>query len=313
MVAMHESFFLKSIACLVLPVILGGLTTMAIAAMPNPPTDEELAALRHEARSYEHGEGVAKDPMRAISLYCDGAKYGDAEAQYSLGWMYANGRGVPRNDEMAAYFFQLAANQGHEQSRKMVRYVGETTAPIPECMIVQVQTDPEIVAEDVFADWYEGANAAQRKILDLVRKISPEYGVNAQLAMAVIRSESNFEPTAVSPKNAQGLMQLIPDTSKRFNIKNPFDPEQNIRGGLAYLRWLLAYFEGNVALVAAAYNAGEGAVNRYRGIPPYAETRGYVKQIITAFEKSDHPYDPNVTAPSPELPRIRTKKHVSRY
>ena len=74
-------------------------------------------------------------------------------------------------------------------------------------------------------------------------------------------------------------MQLIPETSARFNVKKPFDPVQNVRGGLAYLRWLLAYFKGNVALVAAAYNAGEGTVERYRGVPPYAETRAYVQRI----------------------------------
>jgi soluble lytic murein transglycosylase-like protein len=103
-------------------------------------------------------------------------------------------------------------------------------------------------------------------------------------------------------------MQLIPETSVRFNVKKPFDPEQNIRGGLSYLRWLLAYFEGNVQLVVAAYNAGEGAVNRYRGVPPYAETRGYVKRITELFTPAEHPFDPGVTSPSPELSRIRLAK-----
>jgi soluble lytic murein transglycosylase-like protein len=126
----------------------------------------------------------------------------------------------------------------------------------------------------------------------------------------VIRTESNFNPAALSNKNAQGLMQLIPDTAARFNVRQPFDPEQNLRGGLAYLRWLLAYFEGDVSLVAAAYNAGEGAVNRYRGVPPYAETQGYVKRIISIFKRDDHPYDAKVTTPSPELPRIRSPRGV---
>jgi soluble lytic murein transglycosylase-like protein len=99
-------------------------------------------------------------------------------------------------------------------------------------------------------------------------------------------------------------MQLIPETSARFNVKKPFDPVQNVRGGLAYLRWLLAYFKGNVALVAAAYNAGEGAVEKYRGIPPYAETRAYVQRIKRYFRRDDHPFDSTVTDPSPELARI---------
>ena len=108
-----------------------------------------------------------------------------------------------------------------------------------------------------------------------------------------------------SNRNAQGLMQLIPETAARFNVTKPFDPVQNIKGGLAYLRWLLAYFRGDVTLVVAAYNAGEGAVNKYRGVPPYAETRGYVQQIRAYYRKLQHPFDPRAADPSPELARIR--------
>jgi len=262
------------------------------------PTPSELYSLRMEARSYEHGEGVPKDALRAASLYCDGARYGDAEAQFSLGWMYANGRGVARNDEIAAYFFKLAAAAGHQQAQKMLRFVGDAVSPTPECM--------RVVVDDMGTDADEFPNSPERqKVVELIRKLAPEYGVSPRLVMAVIKAESNFEPTAVSPKNAQGLMQLIPETSQRFNVRKPFDPEQNIRGGMSYLRWLLAYFEGDVALVAAAYNAGEGAVNRYRGVPPYAETRGYVKRILSIFKKDVHPFDPEITTPSPELPKIR--------
>lgn len=262
------------------------------------PSSLELESLRVEARSYEHGEGVPKDPLRAARLYCDGARYGDAEAQFSLGWMYANGRGVERSDETAAYFFKLAAAVGHQQAQKMLRFVGDSVAPAPECMRV---VDDEIGPD---ADEFL-ASPARKQVVELVRKLAPEYGVSPRLVMAVIKAESNFESTAVSPKNAQGLMQLIPETSLRFNVRKPFDPEQNIRGGMSYLRWLLAYFEGDVALVAAAYNAGEGAVNRYRGVPPYAETRGYVKRILGIFKKEIHPFNPEVTTPSPELPKIR--------
>lgn len=290
---------LSSFAAL-LAALLCALPLAAQAAIEDP-TSGDLVILRNEARAYEHGEGVLKNPQRAASLYCDGARYGDAEAQFSLGWMYANGRGVSRSDEMAAYFFKLAAEQGHAQARKMLRFVGDTAAPMPDCMRPSLA---DIEADDAYSD----ASPAQQKVFGLVRKLAPEYGVSTRLVMAVIRAESNFQPTAVSPKNAQGLMQLIPETSTRFNVKKPFDPEQNIRGGLSYLRWLLAYFEGNVALVAAAYNAGEGAVNRYRGIPPYAETRGYVKRIMGHFKKDEHPFDPGVTTPSPELPKIRATK-----
>lgn len=284
--------------------VLFCVTSIATAAEVAEPTKDDLANLRVEARSYEHGEGVPKDPLRAASLYCDGARYGDAEAQFSLGWMYANGRGLERSDEMAGYFFGLAANQGHEQAKKMLRFVGVSALPMPDCMKIPVaEPEPE--------ELYQPTTPAQQKVFSLVSKLAPEYGVSSRLVMAVIKAESNFEVTAVSPKNAQGLMQLIPETSARFNVKKPFDPEQNIRGGMSYLRWLLAYFEGNVALVAAAYNAGEGAVNRYRGVPPYAETRGYVKRIMGIFQKDAHPYDPAVTTPSPELPRIRIARTLS--
>jgi hypothetical protein len=276
---------------------------LPVNAAIDDPTSSKLDIMRNEARSYEHGEGVPKDPARAASLYCDGARNGDAEAQFSLGWMYTNGRGVPRSDEVAAYFFKLAAEKGHLQAQKMLRFTGEKVAPMPECM-------RNSFADIDFEDAFKGSNPSQQAVLALVRKLAPEYGVSPRLVMAVIRNESNFEPSAVSPKNAQGLMQLIPDTSARFNVKKPFDPEQNIRGGLSYLRWLLAYFEGNVELVVAAYNAGEGAVNRYKGVPPYAETRGYVKRIMSIVKKDEHPYDPGVTTPSPELPRIRLAKEL---
>ena len=100
-----------------------------------------------------------------------------------------------------------------------------------------------------------------------------------------------------------GLMQLIPDTAERFNVNNAYNATQNIRGGLAYLRWLLAYFEGDVKLAVAAYNAGEGAVNRYKGVPPYAETRQYVKRVMQLYPHPKHPFDGKITDPSPILKR----------
>ena len=136
-------------------------------------------------------------------------------------------------------------------------------------------------------------------------KMAPQFKVEPQLALAIIAAESNFDSLALSPKNARGLMQLIPETSERFNVRNAFDPAQNIRGGLTYLRWLLAYFEGDVALVAAAYNSGEGTVERYRGVPPYLETRAYVQRILKSVGSRAHPFDEAVTRPSASLPLIR--------
>ncbi|PKO80317.1 MAG: lytic transglycosylase, partial [Betaproteobacteria bacterium HGW-Betaproteobacteria-13] len=92
---------------------------------------------------------------------------------------------------------------------------------------------------------------------------------------------------------------------ERFNVRKPLDPEENIKGGLAYLRWLLAYFEGDIALVAAGYNAGEGAVERYRGVPPYRETQKYVERILAFVRNRQHPYDSSVVAPSSAISTFR--------
>lgn len=261
---------------------------------------EKAVSLRLEGKAFEYGENrIKKDPEKAVKLYCEAARLGDMEAQYNLGWMLANGRGVARDDATAAYFFSMAAKQGDTLSIRMLRQVGDPVSKPPSCLV-----DAEAEGHDIV----DNALPQHQKVLGLVQQLAPQYGVSPRLAMAIMRTESNFNPTAVSPKNAQGLMQLIPETAERFNVKKPFDPEQNIRGGLAYLRWLLAYFQGNIALVAAGYNAGEGAVNRYAGIPPYAETQGYVKRIREIFRRDDHPFDATVTPPSPELPRIIASK-----
>lgn len=252
------------------------------------------AGLIEEARAYEHGEGVPKDHLKAAALYCRAARAGDAEGQYSLGWMYANGRGLARDDAYAAALFELAAGQGHVYAARMLRFVADDDKRLPDCM----RKDERLAL--AWAD--EGdepeLTPARRRIVEMVNKLAPGYAVHPKLALAVITAESNFNPNARSPKNAGGLMQLIPQTAERFNVKNVFDPAQNIRGGLAYLRWLLSYYRGQVPLAIAAYNAGEGAVDRYRGIPPYRETRDYVQKVLQIFKGQDHPYDDSVTPPS---------------
>lgn len=283
------------------PWVLCAVFHMFIAVSPlalgNPSNSERAEELRKEARNLEFGSGVVRDQVKAAQLYCEASRLGNLEAQYSLGWMYANGRGMPRDDATAAYFFTMAAKQGDALSQRMLRQVGEPVTKPPECLFDSDGYD--IVAKAI---------PEHRKVMDLVLKLAPEYGVYPRLAMAIIRAESNFNPAAISPKNAQGLMQLIPETAERFNVRKPFDPEQNIRGGLAYLRWLLAYFEGDITLVAAAYNAGEGAVNRFSGIPPFPETQGYVKRIREIFKRENHPFDPAVTEPSPQLNKISSRR-----
>jgi hypothetical protein len=107
------------------------------------------------------------------------------------------------------------------------------------------------------------------------------HGVEVSFVRAIIQVESDFDHLAISSKGAQGLMQLMPDTARRMGVTNAFDPRQNIFGGVRYLRFLLDMFRGDIALVAAAYNAGENAVLRYGGVPPYKETRNYVDKVQT--------------------------------
>lgn len=111
------------------------------------------------------------------------------------------------------------------------------------------------------------------------------YGVDKALVRAVIHAESWFNRTAVSRVGAQGLMQLMPATQQRLGVNNPFDSRQNIDGGVRYLRDLLEQFRGDLRLAAAAYNAGENAVLRHGGIPPYPETRQYVERVITLRDR----------------------------
>jgi hypothetical protein len=279
--------------CLILALPAG------LVAAPCWALADEPEALLAQAVAYEHGEGVPKDLAKAAALYCQAAKLGHAEGYYGLGWMYANGRGVPRDDGMAATLLDEATRRGHGHAPQILGFLGEPGGILPECL------RPEPVAAGELDEVEVGNSPERRKVVELVHQLAPEYSVSPRLALAVIAAESDFNPRARSPKNAQGLMQLIPETAARFNVRNPYDPVQNIRGGLAYLRWLLAYYRGNVALVAAGYNAGEGAVDRYRGIPPYAETRDYVRRILQLFKKHVHPYDETVTEPSPELHRFR--------
>jgi hypothetical protein len=125
--------------------------------------------------------------------------------------------------------------------------------------------------QPLFSTAYDALIAAEAK----------KHGVDAALVSAVIRAESNYEPRALSRKGARGLMQLMPATAKRLEVRKPFDPASNVAGGVKYLRELAERFHHRPELVLAAYNAGERAVETYGGVPPYRETIGYVKKILS--------------------------------
>lgn len=144
-------------------------------------------------------------------------------------------------------------------------------------------------------------NAVQRtrrlstKLVDLpdgdlepmIARHSDAQNLDPRLVRALIQAESGYNVKAVSNKGAIGLMQLMPDTASELNIRNPYDPDQNIRGGTMYLRQMLDHFAGKVELAIAAYNAGPGAVEKHRGIPPFAETRDYVRRVLALWRGAE--------------------------
>jgi len=263
-----------------------GLLNQNILAEQIPESPETARKL---AADYEHGrQGVKQDYQRAFELYCQAALQGDSESAYNMGFMYFNGRGKPRDLALAMGWFKQAADAGDNHAQNMlVRYANISITADGNCKKPEPLPTLKLVSDH---------NPNRQVVEGWVNQIAPHYGIDPALVMAVIRAESAFNISAVSNKNAQGLMQLIPETAERFGVKDSWDPVQNIKGGTAYLHWLLRHFEGKVDLVLAAYNAGEGAVERYHGIPPYRETQNYVKQILANYSKTFHPV-PNEVPP----------------
>ncbi|MGH9455293.1 MAG: lytic transglycosylase domain-containing protein [Terriglobia bacterium] len=145
------------------------------------------------------------------------------------------------------------------------------------------------------------ASSAQAdEIRHTVRQESGRAKVDPALVRAIIKVESGGNSKAVSPKGAQGLMQLIPATARRFGVDNPFDPDQNIHGGVTYLRYLLKLFNGSVPLTLAAYNAGENSVIRNGGVPPFRETQNYVRRVTAIYHS---PRGSNRAEQIPEKPQ----------
>ena len=128
--------------------------------------------------------------------------------------------------------------------------------------------------------WFSRADPRWGQYAKDIREISIQHDVDPVLVQAVIRVESAFNPSAVSRKGAGGLMQLMPRTASALGVLNPFDPRENIRGGVRHLRYLLDRYRGNVTMAVAAYNAGEAAIDFHHGIPPYAETEQYVQRVL---------------------------------
>lgn len=167
----------------------------------------------------------------------------------------------------------------------LLRAGGEVRTP--KALVAEVLPDEVLHADAATTIALPGYEApkAPATLPELIDVLAERIGVPAELAHALITVESNYQPTAVSPKGAMGLMQLMPATAKQYAVTDPFDPEQNLTAGLQHLKNLLDRYGNRTASALAAYNAGETAVERYGGIPPYRETQDYVRRILALVKK----------------------------
>ncbi len=188
-----------------------------------------------------------------------------------------------------------------------------TTAGVAAAMAIMARHSGRVLPDEEPAPVEVGATEARASdprpfdrgdVEALIEEAAAAHGVSAHLVRAVIQAESAFDPAAVSPAGAQGLMQLMPTTAALMGVEKPLDPRENVFGGVKYLSRLLERFDGNVALALAGYNAGPSKVARYRGIPPYGETRGYVTKIRTLLAEST-----GASFPLPKPAVVRASRH----
>lgn len=245
-----------------------------------------VQALLEQGWAAESGRGLRRNPFLAAGLYRQAGALGSSEGYYRAALvLLPNTRVVPAGGN-AACLLAAASQLGHNGAALLLERAGRVDRPID----AGCPEDPSmgrIYLEFDLDRYVSGLRLPRQQVVAMIRRLAPLYGVNPRLAVAMAAVESNFDPWAFSPKSAMGVMQLIPATAERFGVRNPYDPEQNIRGGLAYLRWLHVYFGGDVERMVAAYNAGEGAVMKHGGVPPYAETLAYVSRVLyfSGFEK----------------------------
>ena len=221
-----------------------------------------------DATITRHGMQFGQDNAVDYKLYCVSVLQGDFEAAYQLGWMRFSGRKVPADNALAAGWFQLAAKHGESHSQRILDDLLPGVEPVVDdaCPLRHGE-----MGRTTIETW--------------IKVLAPSYGLDANLLLAVVEVESRFNPHARSLKNARGLMQLMPETARRYKVKDIWDPFENLKAGMEYLRWLIDYYKGDLDLSLAAYNAGEQIVDRYGGIPPYRETRDYVKSVNRIYNR----------------------------
>ena len=204
---------------------------------------------------------------------------------------------------------QLRGGGSYRVDATLVERIVEDEVLVSEVEVRQVTSDEKVAYDlsyqddrkPLFSTAYDAIIQAEAK----------KHGVDASLVSAVIRAESNYEPRALSRKGARGLMQLMPATAKRLAVRKPFDPASNVAGGVRYLKELAERFHHRPDLVLAAYNAGENAVETYGGVPPYRETIGYVRKILSwwtpAIAATIAPAPPSSAAPAAPSTSTRSR------
>jgi soluble lytic murein transglycosylase-like protein len=163
---------------------------------------------------------------------------------------------------------------------------------------------PPVVHRGADYSWLAAQRGRPSPYDALIERRATEQKVDPLLVKSIMLVESNYDPRAVSRKGASGLMQLMPATAKRFGVERIFDPEENVRGGVSYLAFLLRLFGGDLTKAVAAYNAGENAVLRHGGVPPYAETQEYVRKVMAVYH--GRPSGPILVAPAAGKPLLAT-------
>jgi soluble lytic murein transglycosylase-like protein len=206
--------------------------------------------------------------------------------------MFEDGRGI----RVSGFAFadgvaRLTLEDGGEMAVPAASVVAIERAIDPGDLLPAADPSGAAAAQGIAAELRdnEAWRQAAGPFADLLAAAADRHGLDRALLAAVAKVESNFEPFAVSPRGACGLLQLMPKTAKRFGVTNVFDVAENLDGGASYLRWLLDHFGGRVDLALAGYNAGEQAVDRHGGSPPFAETERYVLKVLDRFGRTVQP------------------------
>lgn len=208
----------------------------------------------------------------------------------------------------------LSATNGEAREALTIRTVSAST--LPDSPTLQIRTVSERQPETTMATTPSAPSPRRLRAWPMSLPLTPLPGSSGRLNLeayaweislaaathdldpswlrAIIHAESAFNPLALSPKGAQGLMQLMPATAQRFNVSDPYQPAQSIQGGATYLAWLRDHFDGDTRLATAAYNAGEGNVARYGGVPPFRETQHYVEKVAALTERYRDALQPTV-------------------